>query len=160
VRAAIAHAWKAYAAHALGFDELRPLSSDGANWLGPGKDRGLGLTLVDSLDTLWLAGDRKSFDEAAAWVGSPAFVLDQDVDVNVFETTIRVLGGLLSAHFLSGDPVFLRRASELGGKLRGAFASPSGVPYSDVNLKSGAGFNPGKGPSSLAEAFSIQFEFK
>ena len=30
-------------------------------------------------------------------------------DASVFETTIRVVGGMLTAHELSGDPEFLRR---------------------------------------------------
>lgn len=34
----------------------------------------------------------------------------KDVDVNLFESTIRVLGGLLSAYHLSGDELFLRKA--------------------------------------------------
>ena len=33
-----------------------------------------------------------------------------NVDVNLFETTIRVLGGLLSAYHLSNDEVFLDKA--------------------------------------------------
>jgi mannosyl-oligosaccharide alpha-1,2-mannosidase len=55
-------------------------------------------------------------------------------DVNLFETTIRVLGGLLSAYHLSADKMFLEKAKDLGDRLMGAFTSPSGIPYSDVNL--------------------------
>jgi mannosyl-oligosaccharide alpha-1,2-mannosidase len=36
--------------------------------------------------------------------------LDQDVDVNLFECTIRVLGGLLSTYSLTGDTLFLDKA--------------------------------------------------
>jgi len=46
-----------------------------------------------------------------------------------------VLGGLLSTFHLSGENVFLEKAKDLGNRLMGAFASPSGVPFSDVNLK-------------------------
>ena len=56
-------------------------------------------------------------------------------DVNLFETTIRVLGGLLSAFHLSEDNIFLDKARDLGERLMGAFASPSGIPFSDVNLR-------------------------
>ena len=39
-------------------------------------------------------------------------------DVNTFETTIRILGGLLSAYQLSGEYIFLERAHGLAeGKL-------------------------------------------
>lgn len=36
--------------------------------------------------------------------------IDQDVDVNLFECTIRVLGGLLSTYALTHDHLFLDRA--------------------------------------------------
>ena len=58
-------------------------------------------------------------------VGRPA-------EVNLFETTIRVLGGLLSAHALSrgSHPALAQRlaekAADLGARLLPAFASPSG----------------------------------
>lgn len=56
--------------------------------------------------------------------------------VNLFETTIRVLGGLLSAFHLTGDNLFLERSKDIGERLIGALEnSPSAVPYSDVNLK-------------------------
>ncbi|CAN0516885.1 unnamed protein product, partial [Laminaria digitata] len=37
----------------------------------------------------------------------------------------------------------------------------SGIPYSDVNLKTGYAFNPGFSPgSTLAEATTLQLEFR
>ena len=69
-------------------------------------------------------------------------------DVNLFETTIRVLGGLLSAFHLSGDNIFLEKAKDLGQRLLGAFSSSSGIPYSDVNLKSTRGHAPKWSPDS------------
>ena len=53
--------------------------------------------------------------------------------VSVFETTIRELGGLLSAFDLSKDNVFLTKAIELGNILAKSFNSHSGIPYSQVN---------------------------
>ena len=69
---------------------------------------GLGLTLVDSLDLLWLIGEKGEFEKARDWVAEH---LDpsRDVHVNVFEVTIRVLGGLLSAYHFSGEAVFLEK---------------------------------------------------
>ena len=49
------------------------------------------------------------FTEARDWVDDH-LNLDVKEYVNVFETTIRALGGLLSAHHLSQDDVFLRKA--------------------------------------------------
>ncbi len=65
----------------------------------------LGLTLVDSLDTLLIMGLQEEFREARDWVAT-SLKLDPDMDVNLFETTIRVLGGLLAAfHLSAGDQV-------------------------------------------------------
>lgn len=44
------------------------------------------------------------------------------------QTTIRELGGLLSAYDLSGDKVFLMKAQELGELLMPAFDTDSGIP--------------------------------
>ncbi|CAM9675599.1 unnamed protein product, partial [Hapterophycus canaliculatus] len=45
-------------------------------------------------------------------------------DVNVFETTIRVLGGLLASYHLSGEGALLLKAEDLGRRLSEAFDSP------------------------------------
>jgi mannosyl-oligosaccharide alpha-1,2-mannosidase len=84
--------------------------------------------------------------------------------VVVCQVTIRVLGGLLSAHVLSGegaDGMLLGRAAQLGEVLLRAFDSPSGIPYSDVNLHTGAVRHPHWGNwSSLAEATTLQLELR
>lgn len=159
VQQAARHAWDGYRACAWGEDELQPLSCTGVHWLN------LSLTMVDSLDTLHLLGMRQEFEEAAGWVvdqldvGAPAAV-------NLFETTIRILGGLLSAQALSAasHPALSRRlaekAAELGARLLPAFSSPSGVPFSDVNLRTGEASMPAWGHiSSLSEIASVSLEF-
>ena len=81
--------------------------------------------------------------------------------MNLFETTIRVMGGLLSAFHLSSEQVFLDKAKDLGLRLMGAFSSASGIPYSDVNLKSTRGHAPKWSPdSSTSEVTTIQLEFR
>lgn len=50
-----------------------------------------------------------------------------------FETVIRYLGGLLSAYALSGEPVLLARADDLGQALLPAFNTSSGLPAFSVN---------------------------
>ena len=68
---------------------------------------------------------KTEFKEARDWVdNSLDFSIDKDV--NLFETTIRVLGGLLSAYHLSKDNVFLEKATDVGKRLMGSFTSPSG----------------------------------
>jgi mannosidase alpha-like ER degradation enhancer 2 len=59
------------------------------------------LTLVDALDTLVIMGNDTEFRRAADVVLNSIDV-DANVNVSVFETNIRVVGGLLTAHMLSG----------------------------------------------------------
>ncbi len=117
------HAWKAYRKYAWGKDELKPVSKSSNQWFK------LGLTLIDSLDTMWLMGLTKQFNAARSWVANE-MVIAQDVDVNLFETTIRVLGGLLSTYHLTGDKLFLDRAVSLKHKLSFHFGS---ILYSHWN---------------------------
>ena len=49
-------------AHAWGFDDLKPLSKKGNNWLG------LGLTIIDSLDVLWITSLHDEFEEATEFI--------------------------------------------------------------------------------------------
>lgn len=49
------------------------------------------------------------FEEARKWV-EEKLDLDINVSVSLFEVTIRVLGGLLSAYHLSGHRIFLTKA--------------------------------------------------
>ncbi|XP_054980079.1 endoplasmic reticulum mannosyl-oligosaccharide 1,2-alpha-mannosidase isoform X2 [Sorex araneus] len=151
---AFRHAWEAYRAFAWGHDELKPVSRSFSEWFG------LGLTLIDALDTMWILGLSKEFAEARSWV-SRELRFDKDVDVNLFESTIRILGGLLSAYHLSGDPLFLQKAEDLGDRLMPAFKTPSSIPYSDVNLGTGVAHPPvWTSDSTVAEVTSIQLEFR
>jgi hypothetical protein len=108
-REAVEHAFGAYMRHGWPSDEVRPLSCLPRPWDARTRGTlddvlgGYGLTLIDSLDTLALLGDLPAFRCAVSRiVASVGF--DRDVDVSVFEASIRVVGGLLSAHLLSVDP--------------------------------------------------------
>jgi len=145
--------WNAYRDYAWGKDELLPVSQTSNRWFG------IGLTLLDNLDTLWLMNLHEEFDEATEWVRH-SLDMDIDVDVNVFECTIRALGGLLSAHALSNRTIFLDKAYELGSRLLPAFETKTGIPYSDVNLKTGAVRGPHwTSASSTSEVSTVQLEF-
>ncbi|XP_062930027.1 endoplasmic reticulum mannosyl-oligosaccharide 1,2-alpha-mannosidase-like isoform X2 [Mobula hypostoma] len=151
---AFQHAWKGYKQYAWGHDELKPISKSYSEWFG------LGLTLIDALDTMWILGLKQEFEEAKNWVINE-LNLGKSVDVNLFETTIRILGGLLSVYNLTGDQVFLDKASELGDRLMPAFNTPSSVPYSDVNIGRGTAHPPRwTSDSTVAEVTSIQLEFR
>ncbi|XLS58315.1 hypothetical protein HN51_008070, partial [Arachis hypogaea] len=58
--------------------------------------------LIDSLDTLALLGDCDRFAASVEWIGKN-IRFDINKTVSLFETTIRVLGGLLSAHLIAND---------------------------------------------------------
>ncbi|CEM30059.1 unnamed protein product [Vitrella brassicaformis CCMP3155] len=99
VRNTIAHAWDQYAIHAMGADEIDVVHGEpAAEWGGT-----FAVQLIDSLDTLYLAGFHQQFDDAIEWLVDNVHY-DHHINVNVFETTIRQLGGLLSAYHLSGLP--------------------------------------------------------
>jgi hypothetical protein len=138
--------------------------------------KGLGWIIVDSLDTMMLMNLTSRLSHAREWI-SASLDYNQDHDVNTFETTIRMLGGLLSAHYLStsfpemaplaggveGDEdLYLEKAIDLAERLLGAYESPSGIPYASINLKTTEGIPShfDGGASSTAEAGSLQLEMK
>lgn len=148
------HAWDGYKKYAWGYDELKPISKGTSQWFM------LGLTIVDSLDTLWLLNMKKEYKEGRDWVENE-LSFGRRVPVNLFETTIRVLGGLLSIFHLTADHMFLEKAEDLGDRLMGAFKSSSSIPFSDVVLGDKSGRPPAWSPdSSLSEVTTIQLEFK
>ncbi|XP_049610237.2 ER degradation-enhancing alpha-mannosidase-like protein 2 isoform X1 [Syngnathus scovelli] len=137
------HAYNSYLDNAFPYDELRPLTCDGQDTWGS-----FSLTLIDSLDTLLVLGNHTEFQRVASLLQE---TVDFDIDINasVFETNIRVVGGLLSAHLLSGragvqlEPGWpcsgplLRMAEDAARKLLPAFETPTGMPYGTVNLLRG-----------------------
>ncbi|XP_077410541.1 ER degradation-enhancing alpha-mannosidase-like protein 2 isoform X1 [Vanacampus margaritifer] len=137
------HAYNSYLDNAFPYDELRPLTCDGQNTWGS-----FSLTLIDALDTLLVLGNQTEFQRVALLLQD---TIDFDIDINasVFETNIRVVGGLLSAHLLSGragvqlEPGWpcsgplLRMAEEAARKLLPAFDTPTGMPYGTINLLHG-----------------------
>ena len=62
--------------------------------------------------------------------------LQRENFVPFFETVIRYLGGLLSAYALSGEPILLARADDLGKMLLPAFNTTHGLPMYAVNTVS------------------------
>ncbi|XP_022656999.1 ER degradation-enhancing alpha-mannosidase-like protein 2 [Varroa jacobsoni] len=143
VRTTFTHAYDSYMRHAFPLDELRPLSCDGFNTWGSNS-----LTLIDALDTLVVMGNYSEFRRAAKLVLENTD-FDKDLNVSVFETNIRVVGGLISAHLLSkkagmdleqGWPCegpFLRLAVDVAKRLLPAFDTATGMPYGTVNLREG-----------------------
>lgn len=146
VKAQMAWAWDLYREHAWGKDEIKPLS--GTSYSFPLKGHHLGLSLIEALDTLWVMGLDSRFQDGVDWVKAHAdFAVDGEV--SVFETSIRLVGGLLSAHHACGDPVLLAKAKNLADRLLPAFDTPTGFPYRFVNLKTGTIRDPETNPAEI-----------
>ena len=129
-------AWRQYREHAWGKDQIKPVSGGSESF--PLKNHHLGLSLIEALDTLWIMGLDDEFNDGVEWVKRN---LDFDVDgeVSVFETSIRLVGGLLSAYHACGDPALLAKARDCADRLLPSFnASPLGIPHRFVNLRTGA----------------------
>ncbi|KAJ4422104.1 hypothetical protein N0V82_003297 [Gnomoniopsis sp. IMI 355080] len=122
--------WASYRKHAWMRDALLPVS-------GQGRDQfsGWAATLVDSLDTLWMMGLRDEFEEAVAAVAQIDFGQSTNPRVNMFETNIRYLGGLLGAYDLSGQKVLLAKAVELGDMLFAGFNTEHRMPVDFFSIE-------------------------
>jgi mannosyl-oligosaccharide alpha-1,2-mannosidase len=77
------------------------------------------------------------FAEAVAAVKDIDFTTTTQEEINVFETTIRYLGGLLSAYELSkGEyPLLFEKAIDLGEMLYAAFDTPNRMPITRWHWK-------------------------
>ena len=156
VRREMRWAWGQYREHAWGKDQIKPLSGGFESF--PLKNHHLGLSLIEALDTLWVMGLDDEFRDGVEWVKAN---LDFDVDgeVSVFETSIRLVGGLLSAYHACGDPVLLAKARDCADRLLPSFsASPLGIPHRFVNLKTGALRDPVTNPAETG-TFIPEFGF-
>ncbi|KAJ7233609.1 glycoside hydrolase [Mycena haematopus] len=159
VVASFQYAWSAYERDAMGSDEYHPISHRGANLSSSG---GIGYTVVDAIDTMLLMGLHQEYSRASDWVRS-SLSFDRDGRskcFNTFETTIRVLGGLLSAHHLSSDDMYLRHAVDLADRMLPVFDTPSGLPFTSVDLATRVGIPDAANHISTAEATTLQLEFR
>lgn len=146
-----------YMTHAFPMDELNPHQCNGR---GPDYENpeninindvlgNFSLGLVDSLDTLAIMGDSKYFKSAINQV-IKSVSFDQECTVQVFESTIRMLGSLLSSHLIitewtdvfnitmeEYDNELLSLAHDLGVRLLPAFENSDDMPIPRVHLRHG-----------------------
>ena len=174
VREAFVLSWDGYEKYAWGLDEYHPVSKKGRNMV----ENGMGWTIVDALDTAIMMNLTSRVKHAREWIAT-SLNYNANHEVNTFETTIRMLGGLLSAHYLSttfpslapltdddinqpGEDLYIEKATDLADRILGAFDSQSGIPFASVNLNTSQGIPAGgeSGASSTAEAATLQLEFK
>ncbi|KAG9221641.1 hypothetical protein CCMSSC00406_0005554 [Pleurotus cornucopiae] len=146
--------YEAYRTFAFGHDDLSPESqsfSDGRN--------GWGATIVDALPTMAIMGLEDFFAEGLNFSSHIDFSKSQTPDtVSVFETTIRYLGGLLSAYELSGQkfPVLVEKAKEVADKMAFAWVGDNKVPFGFVDFSTNT---PTKATSNIAEAGTLALEW-
>lgn len=155
---AMRHAWDGYVRHAWGRDELRPHARTGKDWVRGG---GMAMTIVDALDTLWIMGLRQEFQKGADYVVNTLRRFNTiNTSTSVFETIIRMVGGLITAYELSGQSGLLERAREMADTLMPAFTGD--IPKAQLNFATGVASNPGwtRGSAVLAEFMTIQLEYR
>lgn len=144
VKSEFVHAWNGYKKYAWGYDALQPLTLQPHNWY----KKSLLMTPVDAFDTMILMDLTEEAKEAKEIIFKD-LDFDVDMDVQNFEVSIRIFGGLLSAYELDGDRRFLSLAEDLGKRLMKAFNSPTGMPYRYVNLKTGVTSGPESNPAEI-----------
>ncbi|KAF2112596.1 class I alpha-mannosidase-like protein [Lophiotrema nucula] len=158
VKETFLHSWEGYKKHAWLQDEVSPVSGGYRNGFGR-----RGATLVDTLDTLAIMGLDDEFHLALSGVKKIDFSTSEEVSLNLFETTIRYLGGLLSAYDLTNEKhhILLKKAVELGDMLYVAFDTPNHLPIARWDWAKGALDGPQQAPEQAlsAELGSLSLEF-
>ena len=151
VIAATKHAWQGYKQYAWGADDLKPLSKEAKTWY----KTSLLMTPVDAFDTFTLLGLTAEAKEAKGLILNQ-LSFNVENEVQVFEITIRLLAGLLTAYELDGDNKFLTLAEDLGNRLMPAFHTTTGMPYRYVHLQTG---KTRDGINNPAEIGTLMLEF-
>lgn len=167
------HAWGAYITHGFPADEVRPLTCepygpDFSNINDMIRNDAMGnisLTVLDNLDTLIIMEEWDELDNMLDYLRDTPDLFNQDTIVQVFELSIRSLGGLLSAHLLLTDvtnsyvPIryekfsqvcerydgfLLDLAYDLGKRLIPTYKTSNNIPVPRVNLAKGVKSVPPK----------------
>jgi len=148
VKAEFLHAWNGYKQYAWGHDALKPLTKVPHDWYD---STSLYLTPVDAYDVMLVMGLSKDAAETKQLI-LDNLSFDKNIQVQSFEITIRLLGGLLSAYQMDGDKRFLALAEDLGKRLLPIFNSPTGLPYRYVHLQTGKTRDSVNNPAEIGTA--------
>lgn len=156
VKLAMERSWSSYQRRAWLMDELAPVTGGNKTTYG-----GWAATLCDSLDTLWIMGMKKEFKEAVEAIVHIDFTATTMETINLFETTIRYLGGFLSAYDLSGDRRLLQKSIELADMIYAAFDTPNRMPILRWDFHAARDGQQQVSPNNiiLAEIGSLSLEF-
>ena len=143
VAEAYQYAFNAYSEYAFGKDELLPLTpSFIEDWYG------WGVTIVDGIDTAIIMNLTDIVTTQLAYISTIDFNTTPYGNVEIFDTSIRYIGGLLSSYDLLNSGQFpntynqdqvnalLAQAASLADKVAYGFNTPSGIASTDVNFTS------------------------
>src|SRR5690242_8587449 len=148
VRAQMQWAWDHYVERCFGQDQIKPVSGGAEPFFFP-KGPALGLSIVEALDTLYVMKLDAELAHGVRWIADNLH-FEIDGEVQVFETGIRMVGGLLSAWCATHEKKLLALAQDLADRLSPAFTkSPTGMPYRFVNLKTGSVRDPETYPAEI-----------
>ncbi|KAK3333793.1 glycoside hydrolase family 47 protein [Cercophora scortea] len=141
VKQAFQISWDGYYKYAFPHDSLRPVTNtyyDDRN--------GWGASAVDAFSTALVMGDWPVVEKILNFVPTIDFS-NTTTDISLFETTIRYLGGLLSAYDLLTGPLngtqklnttnvknVLKQANRLADNLKVAFTTATGIPDNTVRF--------------------------
>lgn len=155
VKQAFTTAYNTYRKFAFGHDDLEPVSKsfdDSRN--------GWGASIFDGMSTMLIMGLTDFYEEALRFAATVDFNKDNvpTETVSVFETTIRFIGGSLSAYELNGrkDKVLLEKAQQIANKLSLAWAGNNKIPYGELNYTIN---QPVIDTANIAEAGTLSLEW-
>lgn len=172
-------AWNGYYTYAFPNDDLLPVNNSFSN-----SRNGWGVTAVDGLDTAIIMEQTDIVNQILDFIPTIDFTKTGNgtrpgarLDVSLFETNIRYIGGLLSAYDLLKGPfshlkvdsqkvdALLSQCKTLADVLKFAFDTPSGIPVNNVFIHNKT-FAPrykmqdGKWSAGLAELGTLVLEWQ
>ncbi|KAK2464551.1 hypothetical protein APHAL10511_003409 [Amanita phalloides] len=154
VKQLFSKSYSVYRKFAFGHDEVTPVSQ---TYTDP--RNGWGASIADALGTMALMGFDDWVKEGVNHIAGVDFNRSYTGDtVSVFETTIRYVGGLLSAHELTNyaHPVLLQKAQQIADKLTYAWVGNNKIPFGYLNFSTN---KPTVATSNIAEAGTLTIEF-
>ena len=128
VRNELRQTWNSYRRLAWGHDQMLPVSGGFSEFFDDAHP--VGLSIVEALDTLFFMGLDRELADGVAWIRDHLDFRAVTQPVQIFETNIRMVGGLLSGYLCTGERVLLQKARDIADVLLPAFTrSPTGAPY-------------------------------
>ena len=148
-------AYHNYVDRCIDSDDLNPVDGTCTTWVGQHN------TLIDSLSTLYIMNLTDEFNYASTYITNNMTIIDIDKNVSFFETTIRVLGGLLSAYSTTHNTLYMKKSVVLADRMLVAFDEHTGLPSSNVNLaqQTRSTYDWSQGSVMLAELGTFQLEY-